>query len=561
MRLKVYDTCNMEDAKKVRIALYIRVSTAEQSSNFSFETQERDLMEYISHKGYRGWETKDKWIFREQASGSNTDRKELNRLMQMAKKKEFDLVLVWKIDRISRSLTDLLGIFRTLDDHNVGFASYKEDIDFTGIIGKLVFQIFGALAEFERGTIKMRTEEGKKTSALAGNYIGGGVPYGYEKVPNKNGKGGKLKLIKAEGEIVKKIFKQFIYEKKSLQEIAKNLNEIGVPKGKSQRAKHKNIKWLAARIKVILINDIYRGKYIVNRYKIINKKPLRKEERPKSEWIINDVEGVISDSIFFEAQDLLRKGVKAKPGGGKETYMLSQKLIDTKTNKGFVGYKTKDYKNYRRKKFTDKNSGETYPTISIAAKDLETFVWSYVENAVNNPELFLKMYLANTDNSKKKKSLEAEYTICEKSLSKANERIDRVKLDFYSGNIDESERADLLNKFESKRDKFYEKVSNIEKKLTKLQHFEIGCLDLKKFSANMKNNIKGLTYKQKANIVKIMIEKIEISETNNERRAKVFCRFDPKAITLAIPVGRNDIVERQANKQIPVEGNSIIGGR
>jgi site-specific DNA recombinase len=552
----------MEDKKTIRVAVYIRVSTPEQSANFSYETQERDLREFVKMKGYKGWVLRDEWIFREQASGSGIERKELGRMMEMAKKKKFDLVLVWKIDRISRSLSDLLGIIQTLDKNDVGFASYKEDMDFSGPVGKLIFQVFGALAEFERSTIKMRTEEGKKTSALAGNYIGGGVPYGYEKIPNKTGKGSKLKLIPKEGEIVKKIFMDYVYEGKGLADIAKELNQLGVPKGKSQRSKDKHVKWLPGRIKVILLNDIYRGSYIANRYKIISNNPQKRIERPREEWIPNEVESVVSESLFFEAQARLAKGERGETGGGKEVYMLSRKLIDTRTHKGFIGYKaSKGTKNYRRKKFIDKKTGKEHKTISIAARDLEAFVWSHVEKAVNNPKIFLELHKENSNNSEKRKSLEAEYKICEKSLTKANKRIEAVSLEYFDKKITEDDKDEYLARFETDRDKYYKKVSELERELARLQRYDVASYNLKRFSDNMKGNIDNLSYEQKSNIVKMMVEKIEVSETTTERKAKVFFRFDPKAIASSIPVGRTDVIDNKANRPIPVEGNEITGGR
>ncbi len=91
-------------------------------------------------------------------------------MMEKARNKEFDLVAVWKIDRLSRNLTHLLKTFEELKEYWVSFFLLKENIDFSWAIWKLTFQIFWALSEFERNMIRTRTTEWKMASARAGNY-------------------------------------------------------------------------------------------------------------------------------------------------------------------------------------------------------------------------------------------------------------------------------------------------------------------------------------------------------------------------------------------------------
>ncbi len=549
----------MEDSNRTRVALYIRVSTAEQSDGFSLDMQEKALLEHVERNGYKGWQTKREWIFIEQASGGDTNRKVLQRMLEQAKKKEFDHVLVWKIDRISRSLTDLLGIFEQLNGLDIGFSSLKEDIDFSGAIGKLIFQIFGALAEFERSTIKMRTEEGKRMSALSGNYTGGSVPFGYKKQKNSHGKGSKLRLVNGEARLVQQVFKWFVFDKKTLSEIAKELNSIGQSKGVSVRSTAKNTKWSINSIRGILTNDIYRGVYVANRFQIISKKPKRYKERPKAEWITSQVESAVSPGLFYSAQERLEKGVKGSRGGGQEAYMLAGKLTDKATNRGFVGYKSsKGTKNYRRKKFVDSN-GVSYKTISIAASELERYVWGYIEKAINNPKLFLKLHKEKGVNFKKEKAWEEKHGIFEEALTKANKAIERVENDYYSGNIGEKKRDELLFRYEDDRDAAFKRVKECESEIRRLSEYDVACSDLEEFSRNMRKGMKKLTYEQKKALVGMLVEKIEIEEKGGIRNAKVAYRFDQRAVTDAIPQGRTDVELKKAKKDKKVS-NKLEGG-
>ena len=170
------------------------------------------LQEMITYRGkINGWTHDKKHEYLDLGcTGADLNRPEFKRMMIDAKEGKFDMIAVWKIDRLSRNLSHLLSTFETLQSHKVGFFSLKENIDFTGPIGKLTFQIFGALAEFERETIKTRTKEGKMTSARLGNYVLNKTPYGYKKEDLEKKRNRSLEVIDSEAVWVKRIFEEFI---------------------------------------------------------------------------------------------------------------------------------------------------------------------------------------------------------------------------------------------------------------------------------------------------------------------------------------------------------------
>jgi DNA invertase Pin-like site-specific DNA recombinase len=97
-------------------------------------------------------------IFEETASGARIDREQLRSAIEFAR--EGDLLVVWKLDRLARSLTQLIQTIEELEKRGVGFRSLTESVDTTTAGGRLVFHIFGALAEFERAIIRERTRAG-----------------------------------------------------------------------------------------------------------------------------------------------------------------------------------------------------------------------------------------------------------------------------------------------------------------------------------------------------------------------------------------------------------------
>lgn len=136
---------------------YARVSTQEQN----LELQINALKEVGCKK-----------IFMEKASGAQRDRPELKAALEYMRANEDDTLVVWKLDRLARSLRKLIDTVEELEKQGIGFKSLTEAIDTTNSVGRLVFRIFGALAEFERGVIKERTMAGLKAAKDMGRTGG-----------------------------------------------------------------------------------------------------------------------------------------------------------------------------------------------------------------------------------------------------------------------------------------------------------------------------------------------------------------------------------------------------
>lgn len=109
-------------------------------------------------------------VFQERITGTQRERPELNACLRSLR--EGDTLVVWKLDRLARSLKDLVTIVSELEERGVGFRSITEAIDTTSSAGRLVFHIFGALAEFERNLIRERTVAGLKAARARGRKGG-----------------------------------------------------------------------------------------------------------------------------------------------------------------------------------------------------------------------------------------------------------------------------------------------------------------------------------------------------------------------------------------------------
>src|SRR5580658_8568023 len=166
-----------------QVALYARVST------LNSQDPEMQLAELREFAGRRGWQIVEE--FTDQGvSGCKESRPALNRLMADACRRKFDAVLVWKIDRFGRSLKHLVNALAELAALGVAFVSLRDNLDLGTPSGRLMFQIIGAMAEFERSLIQERVKAGLRSARAKGKRLGR---------PSKRPDGGAIAKLRGEG--------------------------------------------------------------------------------------------------------------------------------------------------------------------------------------------------------------------------------------------------------------------------------------------------------------------------------------------------------------------------
>lgn len=149
----------------MRVALYGRISTTNHGQDVNMQL--RELREYA---GRRGFEVVGEYS--DMASGAKDSRPELNRLMADAGRRRFDAVLIWKLDRFGRSLKHLINALAEFEALGIAFISLKDNLDLTTPAGRLMFQIIGAMAEFERSLIQERVRAGLRNAKAKGRQLG-----------------------------------------------------------------------------------------------------------------------------------------------------------------------------------------------------------------------------------------------------------------------------------------------------------------------------------------------------------------------------------------------------
>jgi DNA invertase Pin-like site-specific DNA recombinase len=149
-----------------RVAIYVRVSTDKQT----IENQLRELRRVAEH---RGWKVVQEYCDAGISGAKGREaRPGLDEMLKDAQRRRFDVVMAWAIDRLGRSLIDLLGTIQALEACGVDLYLDQQALDTTTPAGKLMFQITGAFAEFERSMIRQRVNAGLKRAVEAGKQLG-----------------------------------------------------------------------------------------------------------------------------------------------------------------------------------------------------------------------------------------------------------------------------------------------------------------------------------------------------------------------------------------------------
>jgi len=228
----------------VRIATYTRISTDEVNQPYSLGAQSERLAAYVTSQ--EDWELVG--TFTDQMSGAKLDRPGLTSALRAAKAGRFDLLLVHRVDRLARSVRGLAEVLETLDAAGVGFRSATEPFDTTSPAGRMMVQMLGVFAEFERATIIDRVIAGMERKSAQGGWCGGHEPFGYRAVKGE----GRLDVDEAEAPLIPVIFDLYANKRLGAHAIANWLSAAGL----STRA---GKPWSFKAVLTVLRNRTYLG--------------------------------------------------------------------------------------------------------------------------------------------------------------------------------------------------------------------------------------------------------------------------------------------------------------
>jgi site-specific DNA recombinase len=400
----------MTSTKKA--VIYARVSTEEQAKEgFSINAQLTDMRRYAD---LYQMDIIDEYID-EGASGSKIEgRLEMKRLLKDASSKKYNVVLFYKIDRMSRNLKNALDIVDVFHKNNIEIITLKESIDTSTPAGKMFFNIMSSTAEFERDTIVERVKMGMTERAKQGKF-NGGLCLGYDSV-NKH-----LVINDAEALIVKEIF-NLTEQGLGLKAITGRINEKGF---KSKR----NKLFSTNAIKQILDNPMYIGKIRFNQVVDWNEK---RRSGKNENFILADGEHepIISQEQWDKVQNIRQKR-SVKPSRSLEPYLLSGIIKCPVCGHGMVPSRSKGaagqtYRYYVCGQYQNKGKEACRPH-SIRADKAEQHVFEELSRIVANPST-LKKIIKETNNQRRHsmEPINEEIKQLKAKVSKVTNHIDKL---------------------------------------------------------------------------------------------------------------------------------------
>ncbi|MBU1727731.1 recombinase family protein, partial [Patescibacteria group bacterium] len=500
----------------MKVVIYTRVSTEDQvREGYSLEVQKEYLTNFAKQNGFEIVE----YYSDEGISAGTTDRPALQKLLIDAKQKKFNLVLVYKIDRFSRRLKDLLGLVDQLETFGVGFKSATEPFDTTTSAGKLMFQQLGSFAEFERNRHAERVTPGMLKSVQNGNWHGARYcPFGYSYTRGTK----TLELNETEAKVVKLIYKKYL-DGCSVNYITEYLN-------KSKHETRVGRYFYTKFIRDILRNRVYIGQIVWNKYRY--DKTQKTETGKGYKYVRNDPSKVIiakgrhvpiiSEEEFEKVQKLLAsKSVPFRRSiRGKFTY--SRMIYCSHCNHRFYGVtKVANHRTGRHDRWY-RCAGRQFHYVKCSTKGvkeslIEEVILAAIQDMLQSDKLRDSQWLWPT---KLKKAPDIDFFNADLSSVKKGLKTNREKqiklTDLYLKNLLSEDTFEQKN--QSLRDEEEElrvKSAGIELFLSERENSAAYLDKVKDFLASYDSEKKELDVAAKKQILGLLFKKIIINNGRN----------------------------------------------
>lgn len=505
--------------KPIRCAIYTRVSTADQARGdfSSIDNQRARAEQVIATHAHDGWQVIDEHFDDCGISGGTIDRPALQRLVRAVKAGQVDIIVTYKLDRLSRALRDLLAIIDLLRDYDVALVSVTEPFDTTNSIGKAMLQLIGVFAELERGMISERTRDKVVAAIQRGQYVGGPIPLGYDIHPD----GGKLIPNEQETEIVQAIFRLYL-EKQSLAHTLRELHRRGW-KTKSWTTKTGKLRngsnFTKESLRRLLTNPRYIGKV-------------------KHDGQVYDGEhdAIVDKVLWTRVQKMLKNNAQASGAAVRNTQGALLKGIircsccDSAMSHNHYQRKGRVYRYYVCIK-AQKNGWATCPSKSLPAADLDAFVVERLKGMGKNPELVEQtLKAARKQHAEHLKVLRASL---KRHLDERDrlqtEELDLLKVRMEGGDARTSV-AQRMAEIEARTHELDSAIANAEEEIEVAERMSLDPDDLRRAIEAFDGIWDVLSPRERAHVVRLLVERVEF----NGETGKVSVTFRPLGARLLL---------------------------
>jgi Site-specific recombinases, DNA invertase Pin homologs len=510
--------------EKALAVIYTRVSTEEQKKGgFSLEAQEDELLKYAENKGFKVVDKYSDGGY----SGKDFNRPEFQRMMKDLVEGKFQIILAWRVDRISRNNKDVLILIENeLKPRNCKLMISSGDIDSSSDNGLLFISLLGTLAQYERSSIISRVKLGMKKRAEGGKW-NGGVVYGYDCVDKQ------LVVNKAESEVVKSIF-QMRSEGMGYKAIAHRLNECGI---KTKTGKMFSI----FSIKTILNNPVYIGKcrwlyhenWNINRRKGRNDDPI---------IVDGQHEAIISMDLWEKVQSvqLVNKNSVSKNKNFNGEFLLSGILRCPQCGAGTVMSKSKKYDGsgyhlyYMCQAYHSKGKAACNTNL-IPKEHIEKQVIQFIKSLLHAESIIDEVLeKLERDVERETKDFQQSLKILERELLNNENRQKKLDDDYFNGSIAVHQYNRLSEQIRMRNEELSSQIDKFQR-MVEVEYAKIKFdrNTVKQALMNFDSLFDSATNEQKKALIRALIKRIDVEPDRRSIKEITFWFFDKPILPLS----------------------------
>jgi site-specific DNA recombinase len=499
----------------MRAAIYVRVSTQGQVETQTIKQQIVRLREHIQKQG---WLLEPIHIYRDDGhSGANLARPGLDSLRDRAAFCEFDVVVITDPDRLARNYVHLVLVLDELEQRGVRIEFLDRPMS-DDPHDKLLLQIRGAVAEYERTLIADRMRRGRLMKYKTGKLIPWTkIPYGYRLDPEGSRKPEHVYLDEAEAAIIVEMYNWYLEADVTLYQVAKRLIDKGLPTPEGKK------RWSTSTVRRILKNTAYIGTTYANRTRTVQPKTRRSALqnpgargetqvlRPEKEWIPIYVPAIVDKDLFDQVQQKLAHNRLLRG-------LVSCGLCRLSANARTVHSKYQYYVCRGHGKVLQFAPEDRCTARFIPVKQLDELVWKDLHEVLLHPEM-IKHALERAHG---RHWIPQELQARIERLSKAERQITRQQkrlLDAYLQEIIE------IQEFERKRIELEKKqavlkAEKIQLEAASLAQFEISAIaiSIEAFCHKIQPVLEKATFEQKRQLVELLIDRVVVFDEQVEIR-------------------------------------------
>ncbi|MGR6904574.1 recombinase family protein [Lysinibacillus sp. BSL11] len=499
------------EKKKVAVG-YIRVSTEEQAKDgYSLDNQQSVINKKCN---YEEWEVKQ--IFHDKGiSGASMDKRDgIKALLKYVKSNKVDYLVVYKVSRLSRKISDVVAIADYLEKAGVKLIAIEDNIDTSTPMGKY-FLVFGAIfAEMERENIITQVKGGMQQKAREGEWNGGKPPLGYDLVEKR------LEINEADAGVVKSIYNEYL-KGNGYKAIALNLNEKGF---KTKLGKPFN----GIGIKEILRNPTYCGLVrwgYREDWGKLHEGNKRKRQYSESPIISEGIhEAIIDREIFNKVQEMIAENPRhhMKQFNGNHLlsgllrcpdcgYGMSMQIVKSK-GKVYEYYTCNQYQTYKRCKSN-----------SIRKYDIEEEFLTIFEAAINEPEILKTMLGTLNNTGQQTKEIAVSIKRKENELNKLKYRESKLTDELLEGN--DNYKSTIRRKIQEVSDEIVvieNDILKLQKSLQQNKTVKLNINEISQFFKKVGKVIPLLNKPAQQSLIRKLITSIKVQ---NKRIIEIYFSF------------------------------------